>query len=74
MYSNLKYISLFEFLKIPEDMENFTITLLNATGGARLGNILSASLWINKNDDPIYFSGKNPTIYFAGIYVNINML
>ncbi|KAM4746526.1 adhesion G-protein coupled receptor V1 isoform 2-T2 [Anableps anableps] len=41
---------------IPEDKENFTITLSNATGGARLGNILSASLSINKNDDPIYFS------------------
>lgn len=39
-------------------MENFTITLLNATGGARLGNSLIASLSINKNDDPIYFSGK----------------
>ncbi|XP_041856249.1 adhesion G-protein coupled receptor V1 [Melanotaenia boesemani] len=42
--------------EIPEDTENFTITLINATGGARLGNILSAGLWINKNDDPIYFS------------------
>ncbi|XP_070820196.1 adhesion G-protein coupled receptor V1 isoform X2 [Chaetodon trifascialis] len=42
--------------EIPEDMENFTITLLNATGGARLGNFLSANLQINKNDDPIYFS------------------
>ncbi|XP_042344940.1 adhesion G-protein coupled receptor V1 [Plectropomus leopardus] len=42
--------------EIPEDIENFTITLSNATGGARLGNILSASLQINKNDDPIYFS------------------
>ncbi|XP_068559504.1 adhesion G-protein coupled receptor V1 [Cebidichthys violaceus] len=42
--------------EIPEDMENFTITVLNATGGARLGNILSANLQINKNDDPIYFS------------------
>ncbi|XP_037338537.2 adhesion G-protein coupled receptor V1 [Pungitius pungitius] len=42
--------------EIPEDMENFTITLLNATGGARLGNILNANLQINKNDDPIYFS------------------
>ncbi|MED6250420.1 Adhesion G-protein coupled receptor V1 [Ataeniobius toweri] len=42
--------------EIPEDKENFTITLSNAIGGARLGNILSASLWINKNDDPIYFS------------------
>lgn len=40
-------------------MENFTITLLNATGGARLGNILHANLQINKNDDPIYFSGKD---------------
>ncbi|XP_017272706.1 adhesion G-protein coupled receptor V1 [Kryptolebias marmoratus] len=42
--------------EIPEDMENFTIVLSNATGGARLGNILSASLRINKNDDPLYFS------------------
>ncbi|XP_074494393.1 adhesion G-protein coupled receptor V1 [Sebastes fasciatus] len=42
--------------EIPEDMENFTITLINATGGARLGNILDANLHINKNDDPIYFS------------------
>lgn len=50
------------FFKIPEDKENFTITLLNATGGARLGNSLSASLSINKNDDPIYFSGKFLTL------------
>ncbi|XP_071260291.1 adhesion G-protein coupled receptor V1-like isoform X2 [Salvelinus alpinus] len=42
--------------EIPEAMENFTITLLNATGGARLGNILNASLHINKNDNPIYFA------------------
>ncbi|XP_041643632.1 adhesion G-protein coupled receptor V1 [Cheilinus undulatus] len=42
--------------EIPEDMENFTITLLNATGGARLGNKLDAYLHINKNDDPIFFS------------------
>uniref|UniRef100_A0A3Q3J0J5 Adhesion G-protein coupled receptor V1 n=1 Tax=Monopterus albus TaxID=43700 RepID=A0A3Q3J0J5_MONAL len=42
--------------EIPEDMENFSITLLNAAGGARLGNILNANLQINKNDDPIYFS------------------
>lgn len=40
-------------------MENFAVTLLNATGGARLGNIVSSNLWINKNDDPIYFSGKD---------------
>lgn len=40
-------------------MENFTIKLLNATGGARLGNKLSANLHINKNDDPIYFTGKS---------------
>lgn len=45
--------------KIPEAMENFTITLLGATGGARLGNILDASLHINKNDNPIYFAGED---------------
>ncbi|XP_076021271.1 adhesion G-protein coupled receptor V1 [Genypterus blacodes] len=42
--------------EIPEDVENFTITLLNATGGARLGNNLNAALQINKNDDPIFFA------------------
>uniref|UniRef100_H2M3Y4 Adhesion G-protein coupled receptor V1 n=1 Tax=Oryzias latipes TaxID=8090 RepID=H2M3Y4_ORYLA len=42
--------------EIPEDMENFTISLVNATNGARLGNNLIASLRINKNDNPIYFS------------------
>lgn len=46
-------------------MENFTITLLNATGGARLGNLLNANLQINKNDDPIYFSGNS----FIFLYV-----
>lgn len=39
-------------------MENFTITVLNATGGAKLGKVLKANLQINKNDDPIFFSGK----------------
>lgn len=43
-------------------MEDFTIRLLNATGGARLGNILNANLQINKNDDPIYFSGKDTAL------------
>uniref|UniRef100_A0A3B4G959 Adhesion G-protein coupled receptor V1 n=1 Tax=Pundamilia nyererei TaxID=303518 RepID=A0A3B4G959_9CICH len=53
----LKNLTLFSVPdEIPEEMENFTITLLNATGGARLGNIVSSNLWINKNDDPIYFS------------------
>lgn len=45
------------FYQVPEDVEKFTITLINATGGARLGNILNASLQITKNDDPIYFAG-----------------
>ncbi|XP_045890437.1 adhesion G-protein coupled receptor V1 [Micropterus dolomieu] len=53
----LKNLTLFSVPdQIPEAMENFTITVLNATGGARLGNILNAYLQINKNDDPIYFS------------------
>ncbi|XP_029019275.1 adhesion G-protein coupled receptor V1 isoform X2 [Betta splendens] len=54
---NLKNITVFSLPdEIPEDKENFTIKLLNATGGARLGNTLSATLCIDKNDDPIYFS------------------
>ncbi|XP_028834405.1 adhesion G-protein coupled receptor V1 isoform X2 [Denticeps clupeoides] len=53
----LKNLTLFsEPDEIPEDMENFTITLLNTTGGARLGIFLNASLQITKNDDPIYFA------------------
>ena len=45
-------------LKIPEEAENFTVTLLNVTGGARLGNALNASMWINRNDDPLCSSGR----------------
>ncbi|KAJ8285558.1 hypothetical protein GJAV_G00028220 [Gymnothorax javanicus] len=41
--------------EIPEDKEDFTVMLVNATGGARLGTILNASLQIKKNDDPISF-------------------
>ncbi|KAL0979759.1 hypothetical protein UPYG_G00189270 [Umbra pygmaea] len=53
----LKNLTLFSVPdEIPEDMENFTITLLNTMGGAKLGNILNASLHINKNDDSIYFA------------------
>lgn len=45
------------FQKIPEEMEEFTITLLNATGGAKIGNKTTAILRIRRNDDPIYFAG-----------------
>ncbi|XP_059910296.1 adhesion G-protein coupled receptor V1 [Gadus macrocephalus] len=42
--------------EIPEEVEHFTLTLTNVTGGARLGSALNASLQVNKNDDPIYFA------------------
>ncbi|XP_029429217.1 adhesion G-protein coupled receptor V1 [Rhinatrema bivittatum] len=42
--------------EIPEDMETFTITLLNTTGGARMGTRISSRLQITRNDDPIYFA------------------
>lgn len=45
------------FHKIPEEMEEFTIILLNATGGAKIGNRTTATLRIRRNDDPIYFAG-----------------
>ncbi|KAF5913581.1 hypothetical protein HPG69_017201, partial [Diceros bicornis minor] len=44
--------------EIPEEMEEFTITLLNATGGAKIGNKTTATLRIRRNDDPIYFAGE----------------
>ncbi|XP_051546873.1 adhesion G-protein coupled receptor V1 isoform X1 [Myxocyprinus asiaticus] len=54
---NLKNLTLFSVPdEIPEKAENFTITLLSTLGGARLGNILNASLRIRENDDPIYFA------------------
>ncbi|XP_027630761.1 adhesion G-protein coupled receptor V1 [Tupaia chinensis] len=42
--------------EIPEEMEEFTIILLNATGGAKVGNKTTAALRIRRNDDPIYFA------------------
>uniref|UniRef100_A0A8C5P4D2 Adhesion G-protein coupled receptor V1 n=1 Tax=Jaculus jaculus TaxID=51337 RepID=A0A8C5P4D2_JACJA len=42
--------------EIPEEMEEFTIVLLNATGGAKVGNRTTAALRIRRNDDPIYFA------------------
>jgi len=51
------YKIIFCLMQIPEKIENFTITLLNTTGGARLGKNLSARLSIRENDDPIYFAG-----------------
>ncbi|XP_072520807.1 adhesion G-protein coupled receptor V1 isoform X2 [Salminus brasiliensis] len=46
--------------EIPEENEEFAIILINATGGARLGSVLNASLEIRKNDNPIYFA--QPTV------------
>ncbi|XP_061753493.1 adhesion G-protein coupled receptor V1 [Nerophis ophidion] len=51
---NLTLLSLPD--EIPEGMENFTVTLVNANGGARLGHSVTASLHIRNNDDPVYFS------------------
>ncbi|XP_070543508.1 adhesion G-protein coupled receptor V1-like isoform X2 [Ptychodera flava] len=41
--------------EIPEQPETFTISLSNATNGARLGHPVIATLSINNNDDPIFF-------------------
>ncbi|KAM3940659.1 adhesion G-protein coupled receptor V1 isoform 2-T2 [Leptodactylus fuscus] len=42
--------------EIPEEKEVFAITIFNPTGGARMGNITTATLEINKNDDAIFFA------------------
>ncbi|XP_061584932.1 adhesion G-protein coupled receptor V1 [Cololabis saira] len=71
----LKNLTLFSVPdEIPEDKENFTITLSNATGGARLGNILSAKLWIDRNDDPIYFSEPVTVHVCEGAVANFTVL
>ncbi|CAJ1068549.1 adhesion G-protein coupled receptor V1 [Xyrichtys novacula] len=71
----LKNLTLFSVPdEIPEDMENFTITLLNATGGARLGNKLDADLQIYKNDDPIYFSEPVVVRLQEGAIANFTVL
>ncbi|KAM8960806.1 adhesion G-protein coupled receptor V1 [Pelodytes ibericus] len=42
--------------EIPEHKETFILTLLNPTGGVRMGNITTAKLEINKNDDAVFFA------------------
>ncbi|XP_021064109.1 adhesion G-protein coupled receptor V1 [Mus pahari] len=53
-FKNITVYSLVD--EIPEEMEEFTIILLNATGGAQTGIRTTASLRILRNDDPIYFA------------------
>ncbi|XP_043920117.1 adhesion G-protein coupled receptor V1 [Protopterus annectens] len=42
--------------EIPEEMESFTIRLMNVSGEARLGSLLTATLQITKNDDAVFFA------------------
>ncbi|KAE8635798.1 hypothetical protein XENTR_v10002742 [Xenopus tropicalis] len=49
--------------EIPEPKETFTLNLLNATGGARMGSIITAKLEINKNDDAVFF--KEPVVIWV---------
>ncbi|XP_061116243.1 adhesion G-protein coupled receptor V1 [Conger conger] len=60
--------------EIPEDNEDFTITLLNATGGAKLGNELNASLQIRKNDNPISFAEPVVVRVIEGGVANFTVL
>ncbi|OCU02316.1 adhesion G-protein coupled receptor V1 [Xenopus laevis] len=41
--------------EIQEAKESFTLNLLNAAGGARLGSMITAKLEIIKNDDAVFF-------------------
>jgi hypothetical protein len=52
------------FAQIPEDHETFTVTLTAASGRAVLGDFLDAYVAIRKNDDAIYFQGKEPFCVF----------
>lgn len=43
---------------IPESMEEFSLVLYDATGGARIGWPNNATFIIDSNDKAIYFDGK----------------
>ncbi|XP_044889500.1 adhesion G-protein coupled receptor V1 isoform X1 [Felis catus] len=60
--------------EIPEEMEEFTITLLNATGGAKIGNRTTATLRIRRNDDPIYFAEPRVVRVQEGETANFTVL
>ncbi|XP_036619299.1 adhesion G-protein coupled receptor V1 [Trichosurus vulpecula] len=60
--------------EIPEEMEVFTITLFNATGGAKVGNITTATLQIRRNDDPIYFAEPRVVWIKEGGVANFTIL
>ncbi|GAB0206124.1 adhesion G-protein coupled receptor V1 [Grus japonensis] len=60
--------------EVPEEMEVFIISLFNATGGARLGNITSAFLQITRNDDPIYFAEPLAVSVKEGSVANFTVL
>ncbi|XP_073933195.1 adhesion G-protein coupled receptor V1 isoform X3 [Castor canadensis] len=60
--------------EIPEEMEEFIITLLNAAGGARLGNRTTATLRIERNDDPIYFAEPRVVRVQEGDTANFTVL
>ncbi|XP_048187347.1 adhesion G-protein coupled receptor V1 [Perognathus longimembris pacificus] len=60
--------------EIPEEMEEFTIILLNATGGAQVGNRRTATLRIRGNDDPIYFAEPRVVRVQEGETANFTVL
>uniref|UniRef100_A0A2K6F8J3 Adhesion G-protein coupled receptor V1 n=1 Tax=Propithecus coquereli TaxID=379532 RepID=A0A2K6F8J3_PROCO len=60
--------------EIPEEMEEFTIILLNATGGAEVGNKTTAILRIRRNDDPIYFAEPRVVTVQEGETANFTVL
>ncbi|KAM5191785.1 adhesion G-protein coupled receptor V1 [Mantella aurantiaca] len=42
--------------EIPEETEIFTVMIFNPIGGARIGDVTTATLMINKNDDAVFFA------------------
>ncbi|XP_029685938.1 LOW QUALITY PROTEIN: adhesion G-protein coupled receptor V1 [Takifugu rubripes] len=71
----LKNLTLFSVPdQIPEATENFTIAVVKATGGARLGNIRNADLQIIKNDDPIFFSEPVVVSLQEGAVANLSVV
>ncbi|XP_056394317.1 adhesion G-protein coupled receptor V1 isoform X2 [Hyla sarda] len=49
--------------EIPEEKEVFTISIFNPTGGAKMGNVTTATLEIDRNDDAVFFA--EPMVLFV---------
>ncbi|XP_072270059.1 adhesion G-protein coupled receptor V1 [Pyxicephalus adspersus] len=60
--------------EVPEEREIFTVIIFNPTGGARLGDVTTATLMINKNDDAVFFAEPVIVLIDEGQVANFTIM